>query len=264
MPIVPSTGPDPAAASTRTDAGYTPPAVQPLPSLTLMERRILEFMVSYLRDHTYQPSIREIGQRFGIKSTKTVSDHLQSIAEKGFIERDPARSRGIRILGLDLNAQVASLPCYENLEEATAGSGDGPAEAQVAIDEHLVGTGGGFMVRAPRSVLAGAGIRSGDLLVIEPMNGRALADGDLVVAGQAGRVGYYQARAFVQDSGSGLALHRLGADAPGGAAAAAGKGAADDGSNGRQSPHPVIVGRVASLFRHMGGRQPVAMPVVAH
>jgi SOS-response transcriptional repressor LexA len=44
-------------------------------SLTDIERKILDYMVHYLRSNTYQPSIREIGERFGIKSTKTVSEH---------------------------------------------------------------------------------------------------------------------------------------------------------------------------------------------
>ena len=50
-------------------------------ALSEMERRILDFMVQYLRANTYQPSIREIGERFGIKSTKTVSEHLQALAD---------------------------------------------------------------------------------------------------------------------------------------------------------------------------------------
>ena len=48
--------------------------------LSKIERRILNYLVDYLKDNTYQPSIREIGKRFGIKSTKTVSEHLQSLA----------------------------------------------------------------------------------------------------------------------------------------------------------------------------------------
>ena len=47
------------------------------PNLSEIERKILDYMVGYLRENTYQPSIREIGERFGIKSTKTVSEHLQ-------------------------------------------------------------------------------------------------------------------------------------------------------------------------------------------
>jgi len=92
-------------------------AASVVPSLTGVERDILDFMVLYLRTHTYQPSIREIGEQCGIKSTKTVSEHLESLSEKGFLERDPARCRGVRIVGLDLQPQTVTVACYRDLEE---------------------------------------------------------------------------------------------------------------------------------------------------
>src|SRR5210317_1850664 len=91
------------------------------PNLTEIERKILDYMVEYLRSNTYQPSIREIGERFGIKSTKTVSEHLQALADKEFLERDPSRSRGVKILGMDLNATAVSVPCFPQLPEDRSG-----------------------------------------------------------------------------------------------------------------------------------------------
>ena len=70
--------------------------------LTDMERGVLDYLVDYVRRNTYQPSIREIGAEFAIKSTKTVSELLQSLADKGWIERDSSRSRGVRLLSLQL------------------------------------------------------------------------------------------------------------------------------------------------------------------
>ena len=98
------------------------------PNLTDLERKILDYMVDYLRSNTYQPSIREIGERFGIKSTKTVSEHLQALADKGFLERDPSRSRGVKILGMDLNAQAVSVPCFSKLPQDRGGQRASRAE----------------------------------------------------------------------------------------------------------------------------------------
>ena len=64
--------------------------------LTDLERGILDFLGDYLRRHTYQPSIREIGAEFDIPSTKTVSEHLRTLEDKGWIRREGARSRGVR------------------------------------------------------------------------------------------------------------------------------------------------------------------------
>ena len=214
-----------------------PPAIQPLPSLTDIERRILEFMVSHLRAHTYQPSVREIGARFGIKSTKTVSEHLKSLAEKGFIDRDPARSRGIRLLGVDLNAQVISLPCFEDLDEASAGFRAGTEDVRISLDQSLVGAGGGFVVRAPGSRLAAAGINEGDFLVIRPLGGRELFEGEIVVARADGEADFFQLRLANGRGPRAFELHRMGGGAPAGEADSA--------------RHPVIVGRVAALFRSL-------------
>ena len=67
--------------------------------LTPTERRVYHYLIDFLAENTYQPSVREIGKKFRIKSTKTVSDLLHSLAVKGYIERDPSRSRGVRLLG---------------------------------------------------------------------------------------------------------------------------------------------------------------------
>ena len=57
--------------------------------LTQIEQRVYHYLLDFLCDNTYQPSVREIGKQFQIKSTKTVSELLQSLADKGYIERDP-------------------------------------------------------------------------------------------------------------------------------------------------------------------------------
>ena len=64
--------------------------------LTQLERRVYHWMIDFLAENTYQPSVRDIAARFRIKSTKTVSDLLHSLANKGYIERDESRSRGVR------------------------------------------------------------------------------------------------------------------------------------------------------------------------
>ena len=149
-------------------------------ALNDIERRILDFMVAYLRSNTYQPSIREIGERFGIKSTKTVSEHLQALAEKGFLERDPSRSRGVRILGMDLNPDAVSLPCYRDLPDARGLRPD-RAESFLTLDRKLVPNQGAFVVRAKGEGLAVLGVTEGDYLLVEPTSLDQVEDGAVLV-----------------------------------------------------------------------------------
>jgi len=146
--------------------------------LTEIEGEILDFMVQYLRANTYQPSIREIGERFGIKSTKTVSEHLQSLAEKGCLERDPSRSRGVKILGVDLSADTVAVPCFAEMPA----NGASDAEAYVSVDRQMGSRDGSFMVRASAGDLAVLGVTEGDLILVSPATLDNVDDGSVVVA----------------------------------------------------------------------------------
>ncbi len=59
--------------------------------------RMLAFIRSYLEEHAYPPTIREIGKAVGIPSTSVVKYNLERLQEKGFIERSGEVSRGLRL-----------------------------------------------------------------------------------------------------------------------------------------------------------------------
>lgn len=149
--------------------------------LSDIERRVLDYLVEYLRENTYQPSVREIGRRFDIKSTKTVSELLQTLADKGWIERDPSRSRGVRLLGLDMRPETVTVPWYE----APGGTTARPASRVLGafeLDRQIAGASGTFMFAMRDDHLTRDGIRKGDLLLVEPLRDAELDDGDLVLA----------------------------------------------------------------------------------
>ncbi len=175
------------------------PSRKPMPEAGMaqlpseIERRILDYMVSYLKRNTYQPSIREIGEEFGIKSTKTVSEHLQALAEKGFLERDPSRSRGVRILGVDLAPEAVSVPLLARLpDDGEAGVG---TDDYLTVDRRLAGSEGSFFVRARGDEVALMGGEDGDYLLVEPVRLREVPDGGVVAARPGGgAAGYYRVR----------------------------------------------------------------------
>lgn len=158
-------------------------------SLTEIEGKILDFMVQYLRANTYQPSIREIGERFGIKSTKTVSEHLQALAEKGCLERDPSRSRGVKILGVDLSADTVAVPCFAEMPEEGSGHG---AEMYVSMDRQLGSEAGSFIVRAAVGDLAVLGVNEGDFVLVSPTTLDDVEEGSIVVAEVDGASTYHR------------------------------------------------------------------------
>ena len=142
--------------------------------LNELERRVLDYLIEYTRSNTYQPSIREIGREFAIKSTKTVSELLQSLADKGWIERDPSRSRGVRLLGVEMRGTF-SVPVADPVE--------GEEPSRFELDRRLVGaTAGAFLATMHGNHLLEDCVRNGDLLLVEPIDADQLKTGDLVLA----------------------------------------------------------------------------------
>ncbi len=211
-------------------------------SLSEIERKILDYMVSYLRTNTYQPSIREIGERFGIKSTKTVSEHLQALAEKGFLERDPSRSRGVRILGVDLSPDAVSVPLFGDLPEDRMARSEG----NLTVDRRLAGAKGGFFVRVRGDEMALVGIQDGDLLLVEPAAVDEVPDGSLVAVRSNGSRPTFQR---LGKNGRSVSLQPLSVGAP----------ATVVEEPGRLN----LVGRVAGLFRRMD-RPDTTVSLTAH
>jgi SOS-response transcriptional repressor LexA len=63
--------------------------------LTQRQAEILAFIKAHYREKGYAPTLREIGARFGLKSTNGITDHLRALERKGALCRDPMKSRAI-------------------------------------------------------------------------------------------------------------------------------------------------------------------------
>lgn len=65
------------------------------------KRRIYEFVLAYLSQHGYPPSMREIAAGVGLRSVSTVHTYLQKMFAEGILEtdQDTGSSRAIRIPG---------------------------------------------------------------------------------------------------------------------------------------------------------------------
>jgi repressor LexA len=143
--------------------------------LTPFEQQVYHFLLDFLSDHTFQPSVREIARHFRIPSTKSVADLLASLERKGYVEREPGRSRGVELLGFAGGAGTVPVPVM-HMDVAKA---EPQAEDHVTLDRRLVPSDDVFLVRATREPAPAHGLRIGDLLLVHP-SARA-KDGDVVV-----------------------------------------------------------------------------------
>lgn len=65
-------------------------------SLTPRQRQILDFISASITERGYPPTLREIGEHFGIRSTNGVNDHLKALEKKGHLRREDLKSRAMR------------------------------------------------------------------------------------------------------------------------------------------------------------------------
>jgi repressor LexA len=147
----------------------------PRAPLTAVERRLWHFLIDFLAEHTFQPSVREIARHFRIPSTKTVVDLLASLETKGYIRRAPGRSRGVVIEGFAGGSGTQPVPVVR----------PGPArtlivEDHLTLDRTLLPGDDAFLVRASAEDAPAHALRDGDLLLVHP-SARAYEDAPVVV-----------------------------------------------------------------------------------
>ena len=148
--------------------------------LTQLEQRVYHYLLDFLNENTYQPSIREIGKRFRIKSTKTVSDLLQSLAEKGYIERDPSRSRGVRLIGHATPSRTQPVPVYAKVHAGTPTLLAENRERYITVDRNYVPNENVYALKVKGDSMTGRGILDGDFVIVDPA--APATDGSIVAA----------------------------------------------------------------------------------
>jgi repressor LexA len=64
--------------------------------LTKRQAQILEYVTQYIEDNNYAPSYREIGHHFGLSSTATIAEHIESLKQKGHLSHEENLARSIQ------------------------------------------------------------------------------------------------------------------------------------------------------------------------
>jgi len=186
---------------------FPDPPVGPA-GLTARQRRVLEVIRDWVERFGYPPSVREIGDAVGLASTSSVHHQLRTLERKGYLRRDPNRTRAVDVRGPDellLAADAAAagdagsdavderpVPAFVPvLGDIAAG---GPILAEEAVEavfplpREVVGEGTLFLLNVRGDSMVEAAITHGDWVVVrqQPVaeNGEivaAMIDGEATV-----------------------------------------------------------------------------------
>jgi repressor LexA len=168
------------------------------PALTQRQRQALQFISDCLTDRGYPPTLREIGEHMGIRSTNGVNDHLKALERKGYLVREELKSRALRPLELDDGAGLTRSTSSEStdnrrgdeMEIAILGrvAAGEPILAEenvidrVVVDRYFLGAVKakevfGLVVRGESMI--DAGIFDGDYIFVRKQN--TASEGEIVV-----------------------------------------------------------------------------------
>lgn len=158
-------------------------------SLTERQQRVIDAIQSWIKNHGYPPTIRELGKELGIKSLRGVTTHLDAIAKKGYLSRHRG-ARGIRLLiesGAQLLDQAVRLPILGRIAAGRPLLAEEHVEGELVIDASLMGgkvategVAGHFALKVQGESMINAGILDGDYVIVRQQP--EASDGEIVVA----------------------------------------------------------------------------------
>ena len=144
-----------------------------MPRKSNKAEEIMDYVNQFIRENGYAPSVREIGAAVGLRSTASVSYHLNQMQEKGLLQAPAGKGKKRAVVTSIRPGQIpvigvvtAGLPilAVENQEGTMAWEGD--------VDC--------FALRVRGESMIGAGILDGDKVVVRPQ--QTANDGQIVVA----------------------------------------------------------------------------------
>ncbi len=159
--------------------------------VTKRQQAVLDCIEACIREKGYGPTVREVCQTLGLSSPSTVHVHLKALEDKGYIKRDPLKSRSIALTYPieDAPSPVVLAATYSNLVNVPL-VGDVAAGSPILAEENItdnitlptdiVGDAPSFMLSVRGESMIEAGINDGDYVVVKEQP--VANNGDIVVA----------------------------------------------------------------------------------
>ncbi|WP_425570461.1 transcriptional repressor LexA [Nonomuraea rosea] len=158
------------------------------------QQRILATIRDWVVRYGYPPSTREIGHAVGLRSSSSVSKHLKSLEEKGFLQRSSTMTRPIDVRlflrgsAPEQSSSLVTVPVVGDIAAGTPILADEHMDDTLILPRDLTGRGTVFGLRVRGDSMIDAAICDGDIVVIrqqpEAHSGQivaAMIDGEATV-----------------------------------------------------------------------------------
>lgn len=137
------------------------------------QQRILVTIRDWVVRHGYAPSSREIGDAVGLRSSSSVSKHLTSLEEKGFLRRSASMSRPVDVRAFlrqssarEADGDSVTVPVVGDIAAGTPISAEEHVDDMLTLSRELTGRGTVFGLRVRGDSMIDAAICDGDIVVV--------------------------------------------------------------------------------------------------
>ena len=147
------------------------------------QQEILDYLKEEILSKGYPPTVREICEKVGLRSTSSVHSHLNTLERNGYIRRDPTKPRAIEICDDSfqmVRTEMASLPIVGNVAAGQPILAQENIENYFPVPAEIVPSGDSFALRVRGDSMINVGIFNGDLLFVNSCN--TARNGEIVVA----------------------------------------------------------------------------------
>ncbi len=155
-------------------------------TLTKKQKKILDFIEKHRIEHTYPPTLKEIGDKFKI-TVGTVQDHIFALQRKGYLERKKDIARGFRVIKSDeelsierMKSNVNLIPLYGNVAAGEPIFASDNIQGYVTMEKNSRGHQIHFALKVKGDSMNDSGIYDGDIVVVKKQD--SAEDGDIVIA----------------------------------------------------------------------------------
>ncbi|MCI8529204.1 MAG: transcriptional repressor LexA [Lachnospiraceae bacterium] len=150
---------------------------------TAKQQEILDYIKSEILKKGYPPTVREICETVGLKSTSSVHSHLETLEKNGYIRRDPTKPRAIEICddGFQmLRTEMVSLPIIGNVAAGLPILAEENIESYFPVPADIVPKGESFILNVHGDSMINVGIFDGDRVFVNTCS--TAENGEIVVA----------------------------------------------------------------------------------
>jgi len=138
------------------------------PPLTNRQQEALDYISACLTERGYPPTLREIGEHMGIRSTNGVNDHLKALERKGYLVREELKSRALRPVELDTQKK-AEIPILGRVAAGLPILAEENIVDRVVVDRFFIGAANGrevFGLIVQGESMIDDGIHDGDYIFV--------------------------------------------------------------------------------------------------